>query len=197
MEGDLEVKEAFREYEKQQQERNSARSAINKLSNKSIFLIIVLIIGFYYLAFLKEAIDPKVFYWVIVGIVAMMYMMAYKAKEENELIPEEKLKAILFNKLKWKQSHSPSEMPTGRIEIMLNCKLKKIEGVPVKYVIGFKIIQSNGLENTYVAEINPKNGYLLGFEEKHEGFKGNEVTDIAFIRRKEDVWQEKYFKGVK
>jgi len=197
MEGDELVKEAYMEYQEEQGQSSDVKVAVTSLTVGNIRVIFGVVILFYYLAFVKKSIDAPTFYWLMVGVIVFVYIIAYKARSEGALIPEHKLKAILFNKLKWKQVHSPDEIPQGKIEMNLPCKLKKIEGVPVKYVFYFKIVQSTGLETAYTAEMNPKNGYVIGFESRLEGFTGREVTDVAFIRRKEDIWEQKYFKGGK
>ncbi|MBW3011329.1 hypothetical protein KY326_03860 [Candidatus Woesearchaeota archaeon] len=121
-----------------------------------------------------------------------MILGAQREGEKKSLIPEDQLKAILYTKLKEKQRISPTEVPNGEISILLASKLKKIEGIPTKYVFSFKVISPSGLEKFFTAEMNPYDGYIMGFEERPAGFRGTEVSDIKFIRAKEDEWADKY-----
>jgi len=197
-EEDQEIKESFEEYEKfrEQQKKPSPKAILGNIPQNVIIGIIGVTIFVAYLTFITKTIEQSMFIWYIVGIfILFMVLSAREEGQRKELIPEEQLKAVLFTKLKEKQRISPTEVPMGDINMMLPSKLKKIEGRPIKYVFSFKIITPSGLEKYFTAEMNPYDGYIMGFEERPAGFRGTEVSDVAFIRKREDVWEEKYFKG--
>jgi uncharacterized membrane protein YgcG len=196
-EEDAEIKLAYEEYEKvrEQQTKTTPKSILSNISPRVIIGFFGLIGFIAYLTFVQKAISQNVFFWTIIGIlIIIMVLGAREDSQKHELIPEQQLKAILFTKLKEKQRISPTEVPNGEIDVLLPCKLKKIEGAPVKYVMSFRITTPSSLEKFYTAEMDPFSGYLMAFEERPQGFRGTEVTDVSFIRRKEDIWDQKYFR---
>jgi hypothetical protein len=196
-EEDQEIKESYEEYSKlrEEQTKTTAKSLLSSISPRVLIGLVGIVFFMAYLTFIQKAMEERTFFWFVIGIlIVIMVLGAQGDNARRQLIPEPQLKAILKTKLKDKQRISPSEIPNGDIEVLLPCKLKKIEGNPTKYVFSFKITSPGGLEKVYTAEMNPYDGYLMGFEERPMGFKGTEVTDVNFIRRKEDVWEQKYFK---
>ena len=196
-EEDQEIKESYEEYQelRETQTKASPRNIIANIPQP--VLLGILGAGFFmvYLTFIQKAITSTTFFWFVIGLIALIMVMGLQGDVfATQLIPEDQLKAILYIKLKEKQKISPSEIPNGEIRILLPCKLKQIEGVIIKYVMSFTVTTASGTEKFYTAEMNPHNGYLMGFELRPSGFRGIEVTDVKFIRRREDKWEEKYFK---
>lgn len=197
-EEDKEIKEAYEEYVKyrEEQKKTTPKALLGNIPQRVIIGIFLLTGFLMYLTFVTETLERNYFTWYIVIVLLLLIALGAQGESDKKhLIPEQQLKAVLYTKLKEKQRISPTEVPMGDINVLLPCKLKKIEGRPIKYVMSFKIITSSGLEKYFTAEMNPFDGYLMGFEDRPAGFRGTEVSDIAFIRKKEDVWEDKYFKG--
>lgn len=196
-EEDEAVKEAYEDYEKirEQQTKTTAKSLLVGVSSKVWIGLAAVVFFLAYLTFVREVVKQSTFFWFIIGLlILLMILGAQRESEKKQLIPESQLKAILYMKLKEKQRNSPTEVPNGEINMQLPSKLKKIEGIPTKYVISFKIITPSGLEKYYTGELDPYTGYILGFEERPAGFRGTEITDVSFIRTKQDQWEDRYGK---
>lgn len=195
-ENEQEIQEAFEEYQKRR-EVETKPSPKNILANVPRGALILLFAGaliLFYLVFIRKSIESSAFIWfIVIGAIFIILMSVQEDVEKKRLIPEDQLKAVLYTKLKEKQRVSPSEIPMGRIEILLPSKLKKIEGKPIKYIFSFKVSKPSGLETYFTCEMDPYTAYIMGFERRPAGFRGTEVTDVRFIRKKEDVWQDKYF----
>lgn len=194
-EEDQEIREAYEEYKeyREQQTKTTPKSIISKIPRNIIIAIFGIVAFLMYLTFVTKVLEPHTLFWFVIGLgILIMILGAQQEVHQKHMIPENQLKAILLTKLKEKQRISPTEVPNGDISILLACKLKKIEGNPIKYVMSFKITSPSGLEKYYTAEMNPYDGYLMGFEERPAGFRGTEVTDIKFIQRKEDKWRQEY-----
>jgi len=194
-EEDVEIKEAYEEYEavREQQTKTTPKNIIANISPRIIIGFAAVIFFLMYLTFVRKTIEQSTFFWFIIGVLVVFIVLgAQREVEKKHMLPEQQLKAILYTKLKDKQRISPTEVPNGTISVLLPCKLKKIEGIPTKYVMSFKVTSPSGLERFYTAEMNPYDGYLMGFEERPAGFRGTEVTDVSFIRHREDVWADKY-----
>lgn len=195
-EEDEEIKEAYEELLEKEEEkkRQTPRNIVGRLPQGFLIPIIIFSIFILYLTFVTKTIDKASLLWIIVGIVIIMMVMSSQIDfDKREPIAEEQLKAFLYMELKKKQRVNLSEIPMGKIDILLPCKAKKVEGKLIKYVLSFKITSISGLEKYYTAEMDPYTKYILGFEERPAGFKGTEISDIKFIRRKEDIWEDKYF----
>ena len=194
-EEDAEIKEAYEEYQqvREAETKPTPKNIIGGIPRNVVYVIFGIVLFLLYLTFVRKSISTSTFFWFLVAMgILIMVLGAQQEKDRRSLLPEQQLKAILYTKLKEKQRISPSEVPNGEIDVLLACKLKKIEGVPTKYVMSFKITTPSGLEKYYTAEMNPYDGYLMGFEERPSGFRGTEVTDVSFIRHREDVWLDKY-----
>lgn len=194
-EEDEEIKEAYEEYlDRREAETKASPKNIIQTIPRNVWLVLAGVVFFMmYLTFVRKSIEQSTFFWFIIGLlILIMVLGAQKEGQKKSLLPEDQLKAILYTKLKEKQRISPTEVPNGEISILLANKLKKIEGIPTKYVMSFKITSPSGLERFYTAEMNPYDGYIMGFEERPAGFRGVEVSDIKFIRHREDQWADKY-----
>lgn len=197
-EEDKEIKEAYEEYVKHrdEQKKTTPKVLLGNIPQRVIIGIFLLTGFLMYLTFVTETLERNIFTWYIVIVLLLVIALGVQGESDKQhLIPEQQLKAVLYTKLKEKQRTSPTEVPMGDINLLLPCKLKKIEGKPIKYVMSFKIITPSGLEKYFTAEMNPYDGYLMGFEDRPAGFSGTEISDIAFIRKKEDIWEDKYFKS--
>ena len=199
-EDEKDIKESYEEYERirEQQTKATPKNILQNIPRGVLIGVFLAALVLFYLVFVSKALESNAFlYFLVIAVIFIILMSVQEDGDTRKLIPEKQLKSVLYTKLKEKQRMSPTEVPMGEINILLASKLKKIEGIPVKYVFSFKIVTPSGLEKYYTAEMNPYDGYILGFEERPAGFRGTEVSDVAFIRRREDVWEEKYFKGRK
>lgn len=197
-EEDEEIKEAYEEYQalREAQTKQSPRNVIQNIPQKFWIGLAIIISFLGYLTFIRESLPQSTFFWFVIGaLILIIVLSTQKEGEARRLIPEQQLKSILYVKLKEKQRISPTEVPMGDISVLLPCKLKKIEGTPTKYVLSFKVTTPSGYEKFYTAEMNPYDGYLMGFEERPAGFRGVEVSDVKFIRHREDQWADRYDKG--
>ena len=89
--------------------------------------------------------------WIImcVGGLLLFYFILTKPEIEDEIITLREAKAILAGEIKYMQK--VGELPNGSIDLGRWCKLRKIEGIPLVWMFGFKIGKQayHGLVNPF------------------------------------------------
>lgn len=163
---------------------------------KLFFLIAGAIIFFYYSS--RGVSSTKLL--MIAGIAAAIYYFTLKGKENPDFyLTEQQAKAALYDLLKFKQTNPYDGgyelAPEDKIMPMMPARLRKVDGKPRVWEIGFFIRKASGLVNFYSGEIHAKTGAMEGIVERLEGFSGKESPDVRYIRSPQLTNELRYLKA--
>lgn len=116
----------------------------------------------------------------------------------SKILTEQEIKISLFKKLKWKQRNPLGgfyEVPEGKIKVGPACNLLTVAGKPWRWPVLVRIEGRSGLEETYVADMDPFTGNLLSIVETQRGFRGDERPHIKWIEAPNVAAEKRYYES--
>ena len=181
--------EIYEDYEKQQ--KSETTKITRKFSTKQIVFFVAFFVIIAYLTLITKAFSIQAGFIIGIGGLALFYFILSKQDAEEEMVTLKQAKAILSDELKYMQ-HTTNELQQGSIKIGPEAKLRKIEGVPECYVIGFMLETDRYLQKKFMAEIDPF-GKLTAMYPAPYGIRVDK-PQIKFVLTKEQRWQQQYGK---
>src|SRR3990167_2794598 len=138
--------------EKEKYESNTLRNIPQRIK---ILLLVGLGIGIYAWKVLEY--NPKNII-ITLALLFVASLLLYGGSDERRNLTEQEIKVKLLKVLQFKQIHPlgrHSEVPQGEIKVGPVCKLQFSEGKPLKWHVGFRILDSTTtLEKLYKSELS-------------------------------------------
>lgn len=181
--------------EKKESQDSTFNTAIRKLETKHLLFIFGAVVFLYYMVSVKQAMtftSAALYFAIVLGVI---WLMAFQDQPvSGEPLDYHEAVAVLRKKLTWLQKQPDGGVPEGLISIGLASKHQFIDGKAWKWNIYFEMHPREGLPSYWTAEMHPFTGRIIAYKERPEGFTGREPNDLKYIRRQEDVFEQKYFK---
>jgi len=130
---------------------------------KLIFGIFIL---FYLFVYVQKSISFNEGALVTGGIIIFIYFMNQsKVDSDRRPLTDREAKAIVYKELEWMQKNT-GEIPNGVIRVGPVGRLCYIEGKAWKRQVGAEIERHGGGVDTYIVEIHPFFGDIIGMPEQ-------------------------------
>jgi len=181
-----ETEERYKEYEEKQ--KSTVRKIHKKLTTTQITFFVIILIGGYYLIFIKQAIGKTEGIFLLTIVLIIMYFLLTKVDEE-EFITMEDARAISRKYLE-KIQENREDIPIGQITLLPDTKLTKVNQAPHKYKIGCSIRSLGKSLHKYIIELGVM-GDIQGFY-KCKGEIDLGKPDTIYIRDVIDKIKDKY-----
>jgi len=83
-------------------------------------------------------------------------------------------------------------IPTGQIEILPDCNIKRKQDRPRTIYVGIRVT-TDGFDREYIGKVHPENGRILGLWYAPEGVQMALINDVTIIKTKsEELRKEGY-----
>jgi hypothetical protein len=142
------------------------------LEVKVVIALYVIVLAALYIIYTWEDDRVQSFAWIGGFVVIVMLLLFLKGRRLLTM-----REAVNFAYKDIKESQKLGELPTGRIQFYMEGKLQKVNLVPQRYELGFKIV---GKETIYVAGVDCYTGYVEKMTETKE-WKATDSPDTQVI----------------
>lgn len=187
-------------YEAKLEETGTDRKGLKSRSRPAFapyqfWMIFALVIMYWYFILNLKIMNMWVGTVILFGALGLIYFSnKFDESFQPDVMDEPVAKTMLLEKLKEKQ-RTMGDIPQGDIRISAESNMPFIEGKEWKWIIPFKIYKHTGKVFSYVAKMHCRDGKIQGIGYYPEGYTGREQSDIKFIRKREDIWEDRYYSG--
>lgn len=199
---DMKADEAYHELQQEIEEKKKKdTNPITKLSTTwKMILGGAILVGIWYFTTFEVSSGRMLLY--VIGFIVVAYILL-SGEVEMKKLTEKQCAQSLYFKLREMQKESLGtyrRVPDGEIQIGFVGRERWLNNRPWKREIGFSIINRDGIERLFSAEINVWDGDIIGVKRRQDGFTGHEPRDTEVVMSR-DIRFEKarddYLKGGK